>query len=137
MFIVEHPGINAINPRSENESDPDETAALESVKTERTLEQFMYSAKWTVAVTLAGTVSCMTLLTVLSHSLDRPGTKKIDNRFMRMAGRLGVVVLALCLPVKESMSGSTMIGIDLAALGTCSIWEWAAAVDKDGGFIER
>ena len=131
IFIVEHPITNALTPKG------DEAPTFGEVETERGLEQFMNSAKWSVAVSLSTVVTCQTLLALLSRSLDRPGTMKIDNRYIRLSARLIVVAVTMFLPLVRHMVGSVMLAILLALLTGCVLWEGIVCLDKNGTIIER
>ena len=131
IFIIKHPTTNALVP------DEAKAPALGEVGTERGLEQFMNSAKWCVGVYLSTIVACQTSLALLSRPLDPPGTMKIDNRYIRLAGRFIVIVVTVLLPLVRHMAGSVMLAVMLCLLVACMLWEWTVSLDRDGTIVER
>ena len=96
----------------------------------------MYTAKWTASSTLSLVLIALTAIALLSRSLDIPGSLKFSNRYVRMLPRVLVVIVALCLPIDRRMNAVVYLGILVSLVIPCLMWEWAASLEHDGGFIE-
>lgn len=116
--------INAIDPSH----DEDEAAHKLAIA--------MHSAKWTASTTLSLVLFNQAYIALLNRSLDRPRTLMVSNRYLRMFPRLLVVVIALCLPIDEAMSGVIYLGILSAILTPCLLWEWVVSLEYGGGLVE-
>ena len=139
LFIIANPFTNALPTEGESGSETDKpTPVSDSTQTEeRSLETFMYSAKWTVGVSFAVLVGCQIILALLSRNLDKPGTMKIDNRYIRLLPRLLICIIAVLLPLARKMVGSVMLAILLGCTTATLWWEWITSLDKTGMVFER
>ena len=126
VFIVQNPTDNAVPPPPEDNPTPEKID----------LARFMLNAKWTTSISLAATVICLSALALLSRSLDKPGSLKITNRYLRLLPRLGLIAVTLCLPIVNSMKGVVFLGILVTMLGSCLFWEWYASLESDGAIFE-
>ena len=123
-FFIDHLRTNAIDP-SHGEDE-------ELHKLART----MYSAKWVASTTLSVVLFNQTKIALLNRSLDGPRTLKVNNRYLRLLPRILVAVVILCLPIDRRMSAATYLGIVVAVLIPCLLWEWTANLDAGGGLVE-
>lgn len=125
--LIQNPNTNANKPliegRSTSASDP-------------RLASIIYSAKWAVSISLSITVVCQTGIALLSRSLDRKGSLKISNRYVRLLPRMLVVAIVLCLPTDRNMAASTFMSIVASLLLVCLFWEWIVSLQRDGGVFE-
>ena len=108
LFLVQHPTSNALPP-----ADPSDTGAADVAK-------IMYEAKWTVSVGLSTTIFCLSNIAILSRSLDKPGSLKVTSRYLRLAPRLALVVIAMCLPINRSLISIVFLGVLVACMGACA-----------------
>ncbi|KAL8950369.1 MAG: hypothetical protein Q9222_003586 [Ikaeria aurantiellina] len=125
-FLLEHPLVSAKTDlwnRAEGEGHAEEEEALRS---------HMYTAKWTVSTALATTLAAQTLITLLSKSVDRKRTLKVDSRYLRLLPRMAIMVVVLCLPIRERMVASIYLTILVLMLVAVLIWEMVASLDSDG-----
>ena len=144
-FIIAHPHTNSDfhKEAADSATEPPSTPNLLSRATSKapshevSVEELMWRAKWTTCITLSLVITCMTVGALLHSSQDRPGTLKINNRYIRLAPRIIVVVVSLLLPLSKEMQGSTLLGTTLIATYSCFMWEYTASLDKHGGFIEK
>lgn len=125
MFIIRH-------QREQNYSQQKGEAEL----TPEQIYHYTYNAVWTCASSLAIVVLSMLVLALLEKPLDKPGTLKIDNRYIRMAGRVIYIVLVLCLPIKSHINPALFLGLAGAGLVVMTGWEWNSSLEKGGSFIE-
>ncbi len=125
--LIQNPYVNADMPKIENRSTTASDPQLASI---------IYSAKWTVSVSLAITVTCQTSIALLSRSLDRKGSLKISNRYVRLLPRMVMIGAVLCLPIDRNMAGSTFLSIIVSLLLICLFWEWFVSLERDGGIFE-
>ena len=125
--LIQNPGVNAEAPRLQDRkilaSDPD-------------LSPVISTAKWAVSISLSITVACQTGIALLSRSLDRKGSLKISNRYVRLLPRLILVAIVMCLPIDRRMVASSFMGIVVSLLLICMFWEWIVSLESDGGFFE-
>ena len=125
--MIQNPNTNALGPlteeRSEAASDPE-------------LALIIYSAKWSVAVSLSITIICQTGIALLSRSLDRKGSLKVSNRYVRLLPRMIVVAIIMCLPIERRMTGGGFMTIAACLLLVCLNWEWIASLERDGRVFE-
>lgn len=124
--LIQNPYINAEIPLIEGRR----------VASDPQLASVIYAAKWVVSISLAITMTCQTGIALLSRSLDRKGSLKIGNRYMRLLPREMVIIIVLCLPIERSMAASTFLGIVASLLMGCLFWEWIASLESDGAFLE-
>ena len=156
-FIIANPDTNAVlpveaneaptTPTSENPTPSPKSPSSSSLLSraaetpnpihEVSLQSRMSAAKWTVSIALSVIITCLTILALLGRSLDAKGTFKIDNRYLRLALRPVVIIIALLLPLRAEMHGSSLVGIVLGALYACMMVEWFGSLDREGGWIER
>ena len=125
--LIQNPSVNAEAPRIEdprfNASDSD-------------LSPVIGTAKWAVSISLSITVACQTGIALLSRSLDRKGSLKISNRYVRLLPRLILVAIVMCLPIDKRMIASSFMAIVVSMLLICMFWEWIVSLESDGGFFE-
>lgn len=124
--LIQNPYMNA------------EIPLIEGRKTapDRQLASIIYATKWVVSGSLAITMTCQTGIALLSRSLDRKGSLKVSNRYIRLLPRGLVMVIVLCLPIERSMSAGTFLGIVASLLFGCLFWEWFASLEADGAVFE-
>lgn len=124
--LIQNPFINAEIPHIEGRNTaPDPQLA-----------SVIYAAKWAVSISLAITMTCQTGIALLSRSLDRKGSLKISNRYLRLFPRELVIGIVLCLPIERRMSALPFLSIVTSLLMICLIWEWIASLESDGAFLE-
>ena len=126
MPLIENPRLNAKKSQIEGR----EIAS----NADRALT--IYSAKWAVSISLSIAIICQTGIALLNRSLDRKGSLKISNRYVRMLPRMLIVAVVICLPIDRSMSGNIFLGIIVTLLFGCLFWEWIVSLERDGGFFE-
>lgn len=129
-FFLANPEANAVTPTKETDG------GVEPSEEMLRLARNMYTAKWVVAVSFATTVLSLTIIALLSKSLDEPGTCKVQNRYVRLGPRLGLVVVALLLPLHLEMAGSLYLTTVAMLMWAVLIWEWVATLEKGGGLLE-
>lgn len=93
-------------------------------------------ARFTVSSALTTVIICITAKALLNKSLDTPGTLLVNNRYIRMAPRLIVVIVAMCLPIKTGMAVGASMGVLLAMLLPLILWEYIAAMERGSRLIE-
>ncbi|KAL8711151.1 MAG: hypothetical protein Q9220_004296 [cf. Caloplaca sp. 1 TL-2023] len=129
-FLLEHPLVSAVKDNTKGAAEGGHSAEEEG------LTSHMYTAKWTVSTALATTLVAQTLISLLSKSMDGKRTLKVDNRYLRLLPRMAVVVVVLCLPIREQMTASIHLTIIVLSLYVVLSWEMIASLDKDGGWLE-
>ncbi|KAG8525239.1 uncharacterized protein KY384_008883 [Bacidia gigantensis] len=158
IFLIEHPATSAVIPHEssspEKRQEPSTKAPTNSTgeaqfndegqfgilppsARDRPIELFVNNAKWVSSVALAATFFAMSILALLSRPLDKKGTLKVDNRYLRLLPRGLLMVVACVLPLDKTMYGGVMLSILWPLCYLCLFWEWYAALDKKGGMIER
>jgi hypothetical protein len=78
----------------------------------------------------------MTLKALLNRSLDRPGTLLVNNRYLRMAPRAVVCIVAICLPAVNEINTVTFLGSLVGLLQTLAWWEVMAAMESGAKWFE-
>ena len=143
-FIIANPGINAVVPSEPEESSSTrllqratEAMAANTESQEIPVEEIMLRAKWTASTAFSVIIFCMTVQALLSRSLDKPGTAKIDNRYVRLAPRVLMIVVSVLLPLRKEMNGSSMLGILLTLIYICFMWEFIGSLAKGSEFVEK
>lgn len=122
LFLIEH-------SLSKRELEADEV-------TDPHVENFIRRALWTGSGALSVVLASITSLALLNRSLDRPGTLWVSSRLVRLAPRFVVVVLILCLPLKDGIEGSEWVLWVVGMLYILLWWEWWAGLEKDWTFFE-
>ncbi len=100
------------------------------------IPHYMYNAVWTSAVSLAIIIFSMTGLALLDKSLDEPGSLRINNRYIRLGGRLVYIVVILCVPATRNIDALLFLGIAGLMLVVVTSWEWAVCMDRGSAFVE-
>ncbi len=129
LFLTQHPQNNAIKPELPPDPSDDQKSAA-------TLAVLMSKAEWCVSVSFSVTTLCLSIIALLSRSLDKPGTLKMTNRYIRLLPRLILIIVALCLPINGYLYGVTFLGILMGLLALCLLWEWFASLEREGGIFE-
>lgn len=78
----------------------------------------------------------MMILALLDTPRDPPGTLRVNNRYIRMSGRVLYAVLIIALCAAERLSEYWYLGIACTGLVWLILWEWTASMDRGGKFIE-
>ena len=126
VYLVQHPLDTSHEPPPE---DNPTTAEIDDAG-------LMDKARWCLGISFSIVVICLSAIALLSRSLDKPGTLKITNRYLRLLPRLLLIVVALCLPVKQTMKAIDNLGIVVGCVVVILYWEWYASLDKTGGLFE-
>ena len=124
VFLIQH---------AENNAEIEDAANEEEVR----LATAIYSAKWAFSTALSHVLVCQTGIALLSRSLDRKGSLKVDNRYLRLLPRVLIVPIALCIAVPRNLGPIAYTGILLSLLLPTLIWEWFASLESGGGILER
>jgi low temperature requirement protein LtrA len=124
MFIVRH-GIKEQLDVLEEQQIPDSE-----------IPHYMYNAVWTSAVSLAIIIFSMTGLALLDKSLDEPGSLRINNRYIRLGGRLVYIIVILSVPATTNIDARLFLGIAALMLVVVTSWEWVVCMDRGSAFIE-
>ncbi len=78
----------------------------------------------------------MTVKALLNRSLDGPHSLLVSNRYIRMAPRGFVIIVAMCLPIKTDMTITVALGSLLALLLPLILWEYVAAMETGSRIFE-
>ncbi|KAF2095829.1 hypothetical protein NA57DRAFT_58899 [Rhizodiscina lignyota] len=100
------------------------------------LRDYIYSSMWTMSVSLSIILISMTCLALLDKSLDPPGTLRVNNRYVRLSGRIVYVVVILTVPIKKDLSMDLYLGIAGVMMSFLTSWEWVVSLEKGGSFFE-
>ena len=100
------------------------------------MTEIIYTAKWAVSISLSIAIVCQTGIALLSRSLDRKGTLKVSNRYLRLLPRLLVVIVVIFLPIERSMEARVFLLVVVWLLLGCLYWEWFVSLERGGGVIE-
>ena len=130
-YLIQHANSNAVIPPS-GDTDPES----EEVKAATELAKFIENGKWSMALALSFTIICLSIIAFLNLSVDAPGSLWVTNRYFRLAPRLVLVALAVCLAIDRSMMPISYLGIMVAALFCVRTWELLASLEKTGGVLE-
>jgi len=93
-------------------------------------------ALWSASLSLTVTLICMTGIALLNRPLDPPKTLLVNNRYIRLAPRLPVIVFIALLPLIKDMTGTWWCGMVVWALYALFFWELVAGLEKDWKFVE-
>ena len=126
--LIENPNLNADNSQFEGGSEIASDADRDTV--------IIYEAKWVVSISLSIAIVCQTGIALLSRSLDRKGSLKVNNRYVRLLPRLLVVAIVVCLPIDRKMTGRIFMTIIVSLLLGCLDWEWIVSLERGGGLFE-
>lgn len=118
-----HLDIDTASP-SEAPSSPEVAARLDSI------------AVWTIAISLATTLLSMTGMALLDQPKDSEQPMRVNNRYLRLAGRPIYAVIVLCIPISEAAHAETFLEISALLLALLTTWEYIASTEKGNKFIE-
>ncbi|KIX96841.1 uncharacterized protein Z520_07561 [Fonsecaea multimorphosa CBS 102226] len=128
MFIIRHQPdapYNSLTGQASAEKIPQDDLPL-----------YLYRAVWTCATSLGVIMLSMTALALLDKSLDEPATLKINNRYIRLAGRIVYIIVIPCVPAAHNIDADLFLGIAAFMLLGVTVWEWNVGLDKGGALIE-
>lgn len=97
---------------------------------------YTYDAVWTCATSLAIIMLSMIILALLDQPLDKPGTLRVDNRWIRLSGRMIYIIIIMMLPLYHDLDSELFLGVASGLFVALTMWEWNASLEKGGGFIE-
>ncbi|KIW27391.1 uncharacterized protein PV07_07132 [Cladophialophora immunda] len=100
------------------------------------LPRYLYRAVWTCATSLGVIMLSLTALALLDTSLDEPATLKINNRYIRLAGRVVYIIVVVCVPATPHIDARLFLGIAAATLLGVTVWEWNVGLDRGGALVE-
>jgi len=93
-------------------------------------------ARWTISGALSSTLLLMTGKALLNRSLDPRETLLVNNRYLRMAPRLAVSVVVICLPIKHNIDTTAFLGIIVGLLQLLISLEYMAGMEKGFPWFE-
>lgn len=125
--LIQNPTVTAVKPLVGDES---------TTASDPNLTPIIYTAKWAVSISLSITVTCQTGIALLNRSLDRKGSLKVSNRYVRLLPRMLLVAIVLCLPIDREMRANVFMAIVVFLLLVCLYWEWIVSLERDGGVLE-
>jgi hypothetical protein len=100
------------------------------------LQDYVHRTIWMVAVSLSVIMASMTAQALLDTSIDPPGTLLINNRYIRLSGRIVYIVVILLLPLHSDLSKFWFLGIAAVCLSLVMYWEWIVCLEKNFGLVE-
>ena len=130
LYLVEHAAKNAVKPTEA------EGLGEEEFKEASDIAYFVFNAKWSAAISLTGTVLCLSAIALLNRSLDPPKTLMVTNRYIRLAPRILLMAVVLCLPLVREMQAIVFLGIIAILLSVEMIWELSVSLERSGGIVE-
>lgn len=130
LFLVEHQNAKihssddapTVERRAEEEAEPAAKAAIYAI--------------WSASVNLSCVILFMTCISLLNRPLDKPKTLLVNSRWIRIGGRLPIIVIICCLPLIKSLTASMWIGIVVCLLYAVSFWEWIAGLERNWKLLE-
>ncbi|KAE8451011.1 hypothetical protein EG329_005451 [Mollisiaceae sp. DMI_Dod_QoI] len=128
LFLVEH--------RSDPKVATDTVAAREETDEAENKPDAILNALWSASISLAVALLSMTLIALLNRPLDPPKTLLVNNRYVRLAPRLPVIITIACLPQIKDLTGTWWCGAVNWLLWTLFFWELIVGLEKDWRFIE-
>lgn len=93
-------------------------------------------AVWTIAISLAVTVSSMTAMALLDRPKDTEIKLRTNNRYIRLGGRLVCVIVVLCVPIAESTSPEVFLRVCALLMALLTIWEYIVSTERKNKLVE-
>jgi hypothetical protein len=100
------------------------------------VDSYIHRTIWLVAVSLTVIIVSMTAQALLCISRDPPGTLLINNRYIRLSGRLVYIIIILCVPLDPDLDKVLFLGIAGVLLSFLAYWEWVVCLERKGGLVE-
>jgi hypothetical protein len=129
LFLITH----------QDETIPPSIAAKRSettpTVTEEKLNGILY-AIWSASISLGSVLICMTCITLLNRSLDKPRTLIINSRWIRLGLRIPITAVIVCLPLISNLTASRWCGAAVCLLYGMFLFEWVAGLERDWQFLE-
>ena len=91
---------------------------------------------WTITGAFSAVLLCMTGKALLNRSLDRPGTLKVGNRYLRTIPRILLIVFVLCLNIPKHIGPRPFLGMICCAQQVVLLAEHVMGMDKQAKWIE-
>lgn len=128
LFIVEHPYTTSTS----NGDQP----VITNPNSEPELTHYTHYALWSASISLAISLTAMTVIALLNLPLDRPKTLIINSRWIRLAPRIPALAVICCLPLSEHLSGAGWCGGVTTTLYAVFLWEWIAGMERNWKLLE-
>lgn len=93
-------------------------------------------AQVSVCINLAIALVCTIVLAALNRSVDRKGTLRVDNRWLRLAPRACAVVVFATIWMKGFEDPTVLFGYIALVLSVVTFAEYGMGMEKGGGLIE-
>ena len=81
-------------------------------------------------------VGHMTALALLDIPHDASNLLRVNNRYIRLSGRVIYNVIVLCLSINKEVGPELFLGICIMLLICVSLWEWIACTENGGKIVE-
>lgn len=132
LYLIE----NLIEEDSSN--DTSETADIENTESKGTKDSrsALIAAKWTATTSLGIALFCFTAKDLLNKCLDRPGTLLIDNRYIRLAPRIILACILVCINIGDPLSPQSLISVVMSMIWVVGVWEWISGLEKGARLVE-
>ncbi|KAI1622576.1 bacterial low temperature requirement A protein-domain-containing protein [Exophiala viscosa] len=104
---------------------------------EEEIIQLTRNAIWTVSISLAIVMMAMFGMALLNQPRDQAKSLRVNNRYLRLAGRPLYAVIVLAIASDKNIGTETYLGTCSLLMVCLSIWEYSASMEKTGGFLER
>lgn len=131
LFLVKH-STEGFRSSFAKRSTPENTEA--ETATEDPF--FILYALWSGSISVAVVILEMTLIAILNRSLDKPKTLLVNSRWVRLAPRIPAIIIIVCLPLLDGLTGSSWCGSVIVILCHVFFWEWIAGLEKYWKFLE-
>jgi hypothetical protein len=100
------------------------------------LDSYIHRTIWLVSVSLSVIMTSITAQALLDTSIDPPGTLLINNRYIRLSGRMLFVLVILLIPLHPDLDKIWFLGITGVLMSSVVYWEWTVSLEKNAGLFE-
>ena len=125
MFILRHSPATPADDRSDSEDIPDEKLPL-----------YLHRAIWYVSGSLAIIMLSTISLALLDRPLDKPGTLRLSNRYVRLSGRAVYSLIVVLIPLQNNLKPGLFLGTCSLLLMALSVFEFVVSAQKGGAIFE-
>jgi ABC-type Fe3+-siderophore transport system permease subunit len=100
------------------------------------MDSYIHRTIWLIAISLSVIMISMTIQALLDTSVDPPGTLLVNNRYVRLSGRIVYVVVILLLPIHPNLDKDWFLGITAVLMSFVMCFEWIVCLERNAGMFE-
>ena len=112
------------------------TTAADQSQSPEEIARLTNTALWTITISLATVILSMSCMALLDQSRDTGKRLRVNNRYLRLAGRPIYAVIVLCVPINNSVDPEICMTICGVLMVLLTLWEFIASTERGNAIVE-